>query len=124
MATESRRKNNVQVGSQRSKFVYADLTKHLLNGGEPEVELSALGFCVSDCVAVAEMLKNQGMVTVKRIETSRATDSNVRRHNTDKISIIVVKAPGFATKYAEQQKQREARKAEDEAAKPKEAAKK
>jgi len=108
---DDKKKNNVRVSSNKSKFVYADVTKHLLNDGEAFVELSALGAAIADCVAVVEMLKNQGMVTVKKIETSRGV-LNARRATTDKISITVIKAKDFDTKYKEQLAQRETRKAE------------
>ena len=104
-------KNNVRVSSGRSKFVYADVTKHLLADGEPFVEISALGAAIADAVAVTEMLKNQGLVEVQKIETSRGADG-AKRANTDKILLKVVKAKGFDAVYAEQQKQREAKKAE------------
>jgi len=113
---DDKKKNNVRVSSNKSKFVYADVTKHLLNDGEAFVELSALGAAIADCVAVVEMLKNQGMVTVKKIETSRGV-LNARRATTDKISITVVKAKDFETKYKEQLAQRETRKAEAASAK-------
>jgi len=104
-------KHNVRVSSTKSKFVYADVAKHLLNDGEPIVELSALGAAIADAVAVAEMLKNQGMVVVKKIETSRGIVA-ARRATTDKISITVAKSKDFDGKYKEQQAQRETRKAE------------
>jgi len=110
---DDKQKNNVRVSANKSKFVYADVTKHLLNDGEPHVELSALGAAIADCVAVVEMLKNQGMVTVRKIETSRGV-LTARRATTDKISITVVKSKDFDVKYKEQQAQRETRKAEAE----------
>ena len=112
--TVDRPKNNVRVGSQKSKFVYADVAKHLLAGGESEVVITGLGMAVSDVVAITEMLKNQGVVTVKSIQTSRGQDENARR-TADKIEITVVKSKDFDTKYAEQQKIREERKAAKEA---------
>jgi DNA-binding protein len=108
---DDKKKNNVRVSANKSKFVYADVSKHLLNDGEAFVELSALGAAIADCVAVVEMLKNQGMVTVKKIETSRGV-LTARRATTDKISITVVKSKEFDAKYKEQQAQRETRKAE------------
>jgi DNA-binding protein len=107
---DDRRKDNVQVGTNRSKAVYADVTKHLLAGGETTVELSALGNAITEAVGVAEMLKNQGIVVIKKIETSRGV-ADARRQNTDKISIFVGKAKEFDKLYAEQQKTREERKA-------------
>ena len=110
-----RPKNNVQVSANRSKFLYADITKHLLAGGEKDVVISALGLAIADAVGVAEMLKNQEMVTVTRIHTSRGEESGARSHNADKIEITVAKSKAFDAKYAEQQKIREERKATKEA---------
>ena len=110
-----RQKNNVQVSTNKSRFLYADITKHLLNGGEKEVVISALGLAIADAVGVAEVLKNQDMVSVTRIQTSRGEESSARSRNADKIEITVVKAKSFDAKYAEQQKQREERKAAKDA---------
>lgn len=111
-AAAERPKNNVRVGSQRSKFVYADLAKHLLHDGEKEVVFTALNASISDAVAVVEMLKNQQLVTVTKIHTSRGEDESARRPGSDKIEIVVTKAKDFDKIYAEQQKEREAKKAE------------
>ena len=108
---------NVQVGRGRSNFVYADLTKHLLAGGQEQVEISALGSIISDAVAVVEMLKNQGLVTVAKIETSRGAGTNARSATTDKISIWVKKADGFQAEYDRQMAERKAKEAADAAAK-------
>jgi len=113
-----RAKNNVRVGLQKSKSLYADVAKHLLAGGESEVIISGLGSAVPEAVTVAEMLKNQGVVTVKSIRTSRGQDENARR-SADKIEVTVVKSKDFDTKYAEQQKAREERKAAKAAAEAK-----
>jgi len=115
-APADRPKNNVRVGLQKSKALYADVAKHLLAGGESEVVISGLGSAVPEAVTVVEMLKNQGMVTVKSIRTSRGQDENARR-SADKIEIAVVKAKEFDAKYAEQQKARDERKAAKEATK-------
>ena len=112
----TRAKNNVQVSANRSKFLYADVAKHMLHNGEESVVVSALGLAISDAVAVVEMLKNQEMVVVKKIQTSRGEETTARRRAADKIEIVVTKAKGFDAKYAEQQKQREERKAAKEKA--------
>ena len=116
-AKDNRPKNVVRVGSQRSKYLYVDLAKHLLHGGEKEVIVSALGQAISDAVAVVEMLKNQGMVTVTRIHTSRGEEETARRHTADKIEITVIKTATFDATYAEQQAKREEQKAAKEAKK-------
>ncbi|KAG8345950.1 putative Alba [Trypanosoma vivax] len=109
-----RPKNAVRVGYYGTKFLYVDITKHLLHDGEKEVFISALGTAINEAVSVVEMLKDQQMVTVKKISTSRGITPNGRGNPVDKIEIIVTKAPGFDAKYAEQQKVREAKKLEKE----------
>ncbi len=113
-----RPKNTVRVSAQKSKPLYADVAKHLLAGGEPEVIVTGLGSALADAVSVAEMLKNQGMVVVKRIATSRGSVETGARYAADKIEIVVTKSKAFDTKFAEQQKEREARKADREANAP------
>ncbi len=114
-AKADRPSNNVRVGSHKSKPLYADVAKHLLAGGEAEVNVSGLGSAVADAVTVVEMLKNQGMVNVKSITTSRGSVETGARSAADKIEIVVTKSKAFDAKYAEQQKEREARKAAKDA---------
>ena len=114
-AENERPKNNVRVGSRGTKFLYADLVKHLLSDGEKEVVISALNVGIADAVSVAEMLKSQGCVTVQKISTSRGADGN--RNSADKIEIVVVKTSEFDRIYADQQRERADKKAEFEKAK-------
>ena len=107
------KKGCIQVSSFSRKFVFIDLAKHMLASGEPFVEISALGAAISDCVSVVEVLKNQGMVEVTKIETCRGVEG-AKRANSDKIIIHVVKTKEFDAKYAEQQAIREAKKNQDE----------
>ena len=107
-----RASNNVQVGRRRSNFVYADLAKHLLAGGEDVVEISALGEIIADAVNVVEMLKNQEMVVVTKIVTSAGAATEARKPDSDQISIFVSKAPGFKAKYDKQMEERKAEKKE------------
>lgn len=93
-------KNHVRVSPKKSKFVYIDITKYLLNEGETFVEISGLGMAVAEVVEIAEVLKAQQLVKVIKIETSRVTES---RRSTDRIVIRVEKAPAFAKVFAEQQ---------------------
>jgi hypothetical protein len=60
------------------------------------------------------MLKNQGMVNVKSISTSRGSVETGARHSADKIEVVVTKSKAFDVKYAEQQKARDERKAAKE----------
>ncbi|CAM45590.1 conserved hypothetical protein [Leishmania braziliensis MHOM/BR/75/M2904] len=101
----------VRVSSNKRKFGYVDYTKHRLHEGYPEVTISALGTAIADAVSVVELLKNQGVVTVKKICTARAQFDDVRSTTTDKIEVTVVKSPDFDAIYEQQQKDREAAKA-------------
>jgi hypothetical protein len=51
-AKVERPKNNVRVGSHKSNSIYADVAKHLLAGGEPEVTVTGLGSALADAVTV------------------------------------------------------------------------
>lgn len=103
-----KKENNVRVSGAKRKFVYVDYTKHRLAEGVPEIFISGLGSAIADAVSVAELLKNQGLVEVKQIRTSRGDAEAARNNYVDKIEITVVKSKDFDAKYAEQQKQREA----------------
>ncbi|CAG9570941.1 conserved hypothetical protein [Leishmania major strain Friedlin] len=105
----------VRVSSNKRKFGYVDYTKHRLHEGYPEVIVSALGTAIADAVSVVELLKNQGVVEVKKICTSRAQFDDVRSTTTDKIEVVVVKSPEFDAIYEQQQKDREIAKARAEA---------
>lgn len=108
----NRFKNHVRVGFGASKFLYVDITKHLLHDGEPEVVISGLGAAIAEAVSVVEMLKDQQMIQVTSIRTSRAEVENSRhKRPADKVAITVVKAPGFEARYDEQQRIREEKKA-------------
>jgi DNA-binding protein len=111
---DDRPKNNVRVGSRGTKFLYADLVKHLLSDGEKEVVISAMNFGISDAVSVAEMLKSQGCVKVSKVSTSRGNENG---RAADKIEIVVVKAPNFDKIYGDQLRERAEKKAEFEAKK-------
>lgn len=110
---------NVRVGANKRKFAYVDFTKHRLHEGQTEVIISGLGTAIADAVSVVEMLKNQGLVDIKKIRTSRGDVEGARSNYVDKIEIIVTKSANFDKIYNEQQKAREeaaAAKAEEEPA--------
>ncbi|KEG10947.1 hypothetical protein DQ04_03131080 [Trypanosoma grayi] len=96
----------VRVGVKRRNFAYVDFTKHRLHEGEPEIVISGLGRAISDAVAVAEILKNQGLVLVKRITTSRGNIKSSFTSLIDKVEILVGKSKDFDTIYEEQQKKK------------------
>lgn len=127
VAKQQRNKNNVQVGVNRSKYLYCDLTKHLLAEGEEEVEISGVGLAIPSVVAVVELLKEQNMVVVQKISITRgelAATPHVsglpqkrgRRpeSKTERMSVIVLRADGFEGKYAAQQAAKKERKTKDE----------
>ena len=112
-----RPKNHVRVSGTKSHVLYADVTKHLLAGGEKEVVITALNSSISDAVAVAEMLKNFKLANVTKITTSRGQEETARRLTADKIEIVVSKAADFDKIFAEHEKERASKKAELEKAK-------
>ncbi|EAN84475.1 hypothetical protein C3747_37g904c [Trypanosoma cruzi] len=97
----------VRVGVDRRNFAYVDFTKHRLHEGKPEVIITGLGRAISDAVAVVEILKNQGLVTVKKITTSRGNVKSSSTSVIDKIEILVVKSKEFDSIYEEQQKRKD-----------------
>ncbi len=102
-------KNHIRVSPKKSKFLYVDITKYLLNEGETFVDISGLGSAIAEVVDIVEVLKGQGLVKAVKIETSRTTTES--RRPTDRLIIRVVKAPTFDKVFAEQQAMKEARKA-------------
>jgi len=105
--------NNVRVSNGKSRFLYVDVTKYLLEEGHATVEITGLGQAISDVADIIEILKSQQLVEVIKIETTRDIDG-ARRRNTDKICVHVKKAKDFDKLYAEQKKQKEAAAAEKE----------
>lgn len=105
-------KNNVQVASRRDKTQFVFEAAQLLNDGEAEVVITALGQAISDAADVVQQLKDNGVVAVKRINTSRGEVESARRRVTDKIEITVVKSATFDVKYAELVRQQEEKKSE------------
>jgi len=62
-------RNKIKVSSGRSVFFYVDLATRFLKDQE-DVELSGLGYAITTVVTIAEILKNQGVAAVKKINTS------------------------------------------------------
>jgi len=105
--------NNVRVSAGKSRFLYVDVTKYLLEEGHDTVEITGLGQAISDVADIVEILKSQGLIEVAKIETCRDIEG-ARRRNTDKICVTVKKAKDFDKIFAEQKKQKEAAAAEKE----------
>jgi hypothetical protein len=112
-ATVQGPKNHVRISLSKNKFTYVDLTKYLLHEGEQCVELSGMGDAIANVVEIAEILKSQGTIEVKEIETCRAPEKPNGIH-VDRIRIKVVKTPQFERIFAQQQKEKEARREEKE----------
>ncbi len=105
---EEKQKNHVRVSSKKSKFLYVDLVKYLLNEGEEFVDVSGLAGAIAEVVEIAEILKAQNLVKVTNIETSRNMEG---RRSLDRLRIRVVKAAGFQKIFEGQLADRAARNA-------------
>jgi len=108
-ADAEKQKNHVRVSSKKSKFLYVDLVKYLLNEGEAYVDVSGLAGAIADVVEIAEILKAQGIVSITQIETSRSLEG---RRSLDRLRVRAVKTADFQKIFDEQQATREARNAE------------
>eukprot|EP00210_Caulerpa_lentillifera_P006144 g5871.t1 len=109
----------IQVSlGKKPLYFYVNLSKKLL-AEHGEVQLSALGFAMSNMVSVAEILKKEGMVVEKKLSTcidtltDRGRPRPVRK---PKMEIILIKSAEFDKLFEEQQKVREAKAAEKSAA--------
>lgn len=109
----------IQVSlGKKPLYFYVNLSKKLL-AEHGEVQLSALGFAMSNMVSVAEILKKEGMVIEKKLSTcidtltDRGRPRPVRK---PKMEVILIKSADFDKIFEEQQKQREAKAAEKAAA--------
>ena len=61
--------NKIQVATKKNLSFYVFLSKRFLKENN-EIELSGLGNAINNVVSCAEILKNNGFATVKKIETS------------------------------------------------------
>ncbi|XP_072980368.1 uncharacterized protein At2g34160-like [Typha angustifolia] len=67
---EPTKKNRIQVSTNKKPlYFYVNLAKRYMQHYN-EVELSALGMAIGTVVTVAEILKNTGLATEKKITTS------------------------------------------------------
>jgi len=80
-----------------------DLATRFLKDQE-EVELSGLGYAITTVVTIAEILKNQGIASVKKLGTS-TMDAQDRPAGKAKIQITLVKTPKFFEIVAAKQPQ-------------------
>eukprot|EP01012_Entosiphon_sulcatum_P002237 TRINITY_DN10447_c0_g1_i2.p1 TRINITY_DN10447_c0_g1~~TRINITY_DN10447_c0_g1_i2.p1 ORF type:complete len:136 (+),score=32.67 TRINITY_DN10447_c0_g1_i2:109-516(+) len=100
---QDRPKNKIQVSTRRSLFLYVNIAKRLLAEGEKEVELSGLGLAINAVVSCAEILKNQKLVNVNRIETSMSEVQGSKNATVPRLQVFVSKSAQFDEIYASQQ---------------------
>nr|CCC52973.1 conserved hypothetical protein [Trypanosoma vivax Y486] len=96
----------LRVSRQRRYYIYLEFVKHRFHDGVTEIIVSGLGQAISDAVAVAEILKNQGLITVKRITTSQGRAEPRTKSVIHSIEILIEKAPNFDSIYDEQQRRK------------------
>ncbi|RLN30936.1 hypothetical protein C2845_PM05G17490 [Panicum miliaceum] len=97
-ARASAKKNRIQVSTNKKPlYFYVNLAKRYMQNYD-EVELSALGMAIGTVVTVAEMLKNNGLATEKKILTSTIgtkDESKGRLVRKAKIEILLCKSENF-----------------------------
>ncbi|KAL6643574.1 hypothetical protein ACP70R_018340 [Stipagrostis hirtigluma subsp. patula] len=94
----SAKKNRIQVSTNKKPlYFYVNLAKRYMQNYD-EVELSALGMAIGTVVTVAEILKNNGLATEKKILTSTIgtkDESKGRLVRKAKIEILLGKSENF-----------------------------
>ncbi|KAJ4969152.1 hypothetical protein NE237_015853 [Protea cynaroides] len=92
--TERQKNNKIQVSNTKKPlYFYVNLAKRYMQQHE-EVELSALGMAITTVVTIAEILKNNGLASQKKIVTSTVGMkdlTNGRLIQKAKIEIIMAK---------------------------------
>ncbi|KAF5738582.1 hypothetical protein HS088_TW13G01483 [Tripterygium wilfordii] len=69
-SVQKKKKNRIQVSNTKKPFLfYLNLAKKYINQYN-DVELSALGMAIPTVVTISEILKENGLATLKKIETS------------------------------------------------------
>ncbi|PKA61314.1 Uncharacterized protein AXF42_Ash006211 [Apostasia shenzhenica] len=98
-AVGPQKRNRIQVSSnKRPIYFYVNLAKRYMQQHN-EVELSALGMAIGTVVTVAEILKNNGLATEKKIMTSTVgtkDEAKGRLVRKAKIEILMCKAENFS----------------------------
>ncbi|KAG4914028.1 hypothetical protein AAZX31_19G231700 [Glycine max] len=91
---ESPKKNKIQVSNTKKPlFFYVNLAKRYIQQRD-EVVLSALGMGITTVVTIAEILKNNGLATEKKISTSSVSlkdENKGRLVQKAKIEIVMEK---------------------------------
>ncbi|CAL5208439.1 unnamed protein product [Lathyrus oleraceus] len=95
---ESNKKNRIQVSNTKKPlFFYVNLAKRYIQQHN-EVELSALGMAIATVVTIAEILKNNGLATEKKVLTSTVgmkDENKGRLVQKAKIEIVLGKSEKF-----------------------------
>ncbi|KAI0523299.1 hypothetical protein KFK09_005694 [Dendrobium nobile] len=88
------KRNRIQVSTNKKPvYFYVNLAKRFMERHN-EIELSALGMAIGTVVTVAEILKNNGLATEKKIMTSTVgtkDEANGRLVRKAKIEILLSK---------------------------------
>ncbi|OIW13813.1 hypothetical protein TanjilG_31702 [Lupinus angustifolius] len=91
-------KNRIQVSNTKKPlFFYVNLAKRYIQQHN-EVELSALGMAITTVVTIAEILKNNGLATEKKVLTSTVgmkDENKGRMVQKAKIEIVLGKSDKF-----------------------------
>ncbi|XP_020103995.1 uncharacterized protein At2g34160-like [Ananas comosus] len=92
------KKNRIQVSTNKKPlYFYVNLAKRYMQQHN-EIELSALGMAIGTVVTVAEILKNNGLATEKKILTSTVgtkDDTKGRLVRKARIEILLHKSENF-----------------------------
>ncbi|XP_004495605.1 uncharacterized protein At2g34160-like [Cicer arietinum] len=95
---DSHKKNRIQVSNTKKPlFFYVNLAKRYIQQHN-EVELSALGMAIATVVTIAEILKNNGFATEKKVLTSTVgmkDENKGRLVQKAKIEIVLGKSEKF-----------------------------
>ncbi|XP_057961835.1 uncharacterized protein At2g34160 [Malania oleifera] len=96
--TDPQKKNRIQVSNTKKPlFFYVNLAKKYIQQHN-EVELSALGMAITTVVTIAEILKNNGLATEKKVLTSTVGMKDENRGRViqkAKIEIVLGKTQQF-----------------------------
>ncbi|KAK7337919.1 hypothetical protein VNO77_18511 [Canavalia gladiata] len=95
---EPQKKNRIQVSNTKKPlFFYVNLAKRYIQQHN-EVVLSALGMAITTVVTIAEILKNNGLATEKKVLTSSVgmkDENKGRLVQKAKIEIVLGKSEKF-----------------------------
>jgi len=111
--------NKIQVSAtKQSLSFYVYLSKKFLKNND-EIELSGLGGAINTVVSCAEIMKNQKLATISKIQTSSVSVSgkNDQSFQKAKIQVYLKKTAEFNSIVQEQEREQEERKKQKESQK-------